>query len=381
MSGLDPDHYERRFRLAAGGLPVRRPWVPAIAAQAASVAEAGEVSVHHLRFTSWPDCRGAAHLYLPGRWAGARVPGVILCCGHGAGGKLCGDYRAMAGRVAALGAAVLVPDNIGQGERAPMGHSDCVGPFACGVSVQGLIVLETMGWLAWLGRHERVDPSRVAAIGNSGGGVLTLFLGAFCRDGLAGLSSSGYPSTFEFIARKRKKHCHCNVLPGIVGELEMWQLYGCFAPKPIFLFQGEDDELFPRDLFEATARRVEEAYRRCGAAGGFRAEVFGGGHSWDARRVDAVGEFLHRTLGFAGDPDRPPEAPPGAGECFEQWPAGALTTDGVAELLTGSPPAGFGSLREVFPPQAGLPADGEAAAPGASPEQICAQFEAFLKKQ
>ena len=75
MSGLDPDHYERRFRLAAGGLPVRRPWVPAerdaiiraaggclgvrdewvpaIAAQAASVAEAGEVSVHHL----------------PGRWA------------------------------------------------------------------------------------------------------------------------------------------------------------------------------------------------------------------------------------------------------------------------------------------------------------------------
>ena len=65
------------------------------------------------------------------------------------------------------GAAVLCPDNLGQGEREPMGHTDCVKPFACGTSVQGLIVAETLGWIAWAREQARFDRQRLAAIGNS----------------------------------------------------------------------------------------------------------------------------------------------------------------------------------------------------------------------
>src|SRR3989339_525368 len=62
---------------------------------------------------------------------------------------------------------------LGQGERVPMGHSDTVIPFACGMSVQGLIVMETLAWLEWAKNNPLVDKSRLAAIGNSGGGTLT----------------------------------------------------------------------------------------------------------------------------------------------------------------------------------------------------------------
>ena len=84
--------------------------------------------------------------------------------------------------------------------------------------MQGLIVSETLGWLQWLAARKDIDATRLAAVGNSGGGTLTVFLAVLAPE-LAALSSSGYPSTFEFIARKEKRHCDCNILPGIVGEL------------------------------------------------------------------------------------------------------------------------------------------------------------------
>jgi len=143
----------------------------------------------------------------------------------------------MARQITRHGVLVLVPDNIGQGEREPMGTAIVSKPFACGLSVQGLIVMETLAWVKWASQHPDVDPQHLAAIGNSGGGTLTVFLAALCPE-LAVLSSSGYPSTFEFVARKEKRHCYCNILPGILNELEMWQLLGCFAPKPQFPVHG-----------------------------------------------------------------------------------------------------------------------------------------------
>ncbi len=186
---------------------------------------------------------------------------------------------------------VLVPDNIGQGEREPMGHRDCVKPFACGLSVQGLIVMETLGWVKWASRQPTVGLPRMAAIGNSGGGTLTLFLAALCPE-LAVLSSSGYPSTFEYVARKEKKHCHCNILPASSAKLEMWQLLGCFAPRPLFIFMGSLDTLFGQDLFYQVSREVRDVYRSLDAEKAFQAKLFPGEHSWDERRIQALGAYL-----------------------------------------------------------------------------------------
>ena len=395
--------YDRRFAAAMGGLPVRRPWVDAERGEIARVAKdclglrdewlpgitiresrrsCGQgFVVHHLRATSWPDVHACAHLYLPGHVGTERLPAVLLCCGHGEGGKHCPGYQQMAMHLVRLGAAVLVPDNIGQGERVPMGHGDAVGPFACGTSVQGLIVLETMAWLDWLKADSRIDPSRVAAIGNSGGGTLCLFLGAF-RDDLAAVSSTGYPSTFEFVARKEKRHCLCNVLPGIVGQLEMWQLLGCVAPRPLFIAQGDHDVLFPIDHFHRVARQTRYAFACRGAADRLQSWVAPGEHSWDARRRVRIGEFLADTLGLPHRAVREPEPSllPAEATCFAAWPTEALDATGLAERLTGrSVPEGI-ELWDVFPiPDSAhrLPTE----TPRGDLRRICAQFEAFLRCQ
>jgi dienelactone hydrolase len=395
--------YDRRFLGAMAAMPARRPWLPedqreivAIVRNCLGIREewipaitactvggctaSGGMRIEYLRSSSWNGVIGTAHLYLPpGQDRGPR-PFVLLCCGHGARCKLDPAYQAMARAIARLGAIVLVPDNIGQGERSPMGHSDCVTPFACGTSVQGLIVMETIGWLRWARRDNRVDPRRMAAIGNSGGGTLTLLLGALCPE-LAALSSSGYPCTFEYVARKEKKHCHCNILPGFVGQVEMWQVLGCFAPKPLCIFQGEGDPMFPCDLFHAVARKVKHVYRTLEAETSFRASVVSGGHSWDHARIHLLTRFLQEALHL---PDAAPASeqsclPESDGLCLETWPAHAITTDDLARRITGRMVPADLHLWDVFPPEL-LPERPDEQLDRGDVRQILSQFEAFLKK-
>lgn len=363
-------------------LGIRQEWVPRIQAETVREVPFDGGRIELLRSTSWPGVTGSALLYRPASMSTERLPLVVLCCGHGKGGKLADGYQRMARHIARRGAMVLCPDNLGQGEREPMGHARCVKPFACGTSVQGLIVMETLGWVALMRTDARVDPQRLAAIGNSGGGTLTVFLAALCPE-LAVLSSSGYPSTFEFIARKEKVHCHCNILPGVLGQLEMWQLLSCFAPRPMFLFQGAMDNLFAQDLFYQVAREVRDVYRSVGAEKAMQAKIMAGEHPWDDGRILALGEFLARHLRLDRtaprlDPDEKLLAD--TDRCVPAWPAEALSVDALAEQLSRRRVADGIQLWDVYPPQVPPEAKLDGTTERGAARAIFAQYEAFLHR-
>ncbi len=397
------EEYERRMARAMASMPERKPWektdrkeivtvakkclgiwdawVPEIQAETVRVSEHGEFVIERLQFSSWPGVMGAAHLYVPQKGTPGSQPMVLLCCGHGGHGKQHPGYQSMARHLASRGSMVLVPDNIGQGERTPMGHFDALVPFACGTSLQGLILMETLGWVRWLREYGRLDPERIAAIGNSGGGLLTMLLAAFCPE-LAAICSSGYPSSFEFVARKEKKLCACNILPGLVGEIEMWQLYGCFAPKPLLLFQGEKDRMFPPDLFYRTARKTATAYARSGEIDKFQSAVLAGEHSWDDSSMQLVGDFLAGVFQLAPasasfDPLVHAPLPP-EDRCFPVWPKDALTTNDLARAITGKFAADGIHLWEIYPPPCTVNATEEIRA-RTEARQFLAQLQAFLK--
>jgi len=396
------ERYERRYARAMAALPERRPWTPdgraeivrvlkerlgirdewapTIRTETVRVSEHDGFRLEHLRFVSWPGVRGAAHLYVP--TAARQKPSafVLLCCGHGGNAKLCPLYQAMGRHIARRGAMVLAPDNIGQGERTPMGHRDVVAPFACGTSVQGLIVAETMAWLPWAAADPRVDASRMAAVGNSGGGHLTTFLAALCPE-LAALSSSGRPCTWDFVARKEKDLCHCSIVPGIVGELEMWHALGCFAPRPLYIFQGATDPLFPPDLFRNVSRKLGTVYRQHGAQERLRAEIVPGEHCWDANRRTLLGDFLSEVLDLpspepAADNDEDDLLDAAEG-CFDAWPEDAIDIDELARRLTGVDAPSDLKLWDVFEPDIDPEAAEQITVLGDARE-ILAHFEAYL---
>ena len=370
-----PEERDQIVRVAKECLGIREEWIPRIAPTIQSWTSYGEITIGSLRAVSWARCFCAAHIYMPSRSSSRPLPLVLLCCGHARGSKQADGYRRMAWRLACQGCAVLVPDIIGKGERSAMGHRDAVAPFRCGLSLQGMIVMETMGWLRWALSDERFDDRKIAAIGNSGGGVLTLFLGAFCRDDLAALSSSGYPSTFHFIAAKEKKHCHCNILPGIVGSLQMWQLYGCFAPKPLYIFQGKADDLFPEDLFHVVSRRTANAYSRSAAASAFKSAVFPGGHPWDDERRSSLTTFLTESLDLEPADEAVPFPEEAPKNCYAAWPKEALTTDELAAEISGRPALKDDELCDVYLP--GLRSSQDTQFSRVGFRQLAAQLQAF----
>lgn len=360
-------------------LGVRDEWIPDIELFENKADSYSGVTVELLHGTSWEGCHVTAHLYHPVRPASDAWPLVILCCGHGAQGKQTFSYQLAAWLLAGAGCAVLVPDNIGQGERVPMGHRDVCVPFQCGSSLQGMIVMETMAWLRWAKGDARFDSGKIAATGNSGGGVITLCLGALCRDDLAALSSSGYPSTFLFVATKEKHFCNCNLLPSMVGECEMWQIYGCFAPKPLYLFQGRADEMFPADIFHRVIRNVTEVYRRTAAETQLRWDVFDGGHSWDAERVVALTDFMQESLNLPErEKARAEQFTVRPGNCLERWPAEAINANQTAAVMTGCAVEEELDLYDIYCP--GWPASENPLLGRTDFKRLAGQQNAFLTR-
>jgi dienelactone hydrolase len=353
------------------------------------VREAGEIDkeryvVELLRAESWDNVYGSAHFYRPKDSSVRKFPLVVICCGHGKEGKLNPGYQSAAAFMAENGFAVLVPDNIGQGEREPMGHWEKVMPFACGITLQGLIVTEMLSWIDWAETRPDVDEGRIGAAGNSGGGKLTMFLAAFAEN-IAVLSSSGYPCTFDFVARKEKRQCACNIVPGIVGSIEMHHIYSLFAPRPLFIFQGKYDNLFPEDIFLSVARKIRNTYRKFEREDDFEFATYPGTHSWDYERVKALAGFMSKRLLCHGLEHEVPENKlklmlmGDSGKCYDKWPSAALDTDALSMALTGENYPADIKLYDIFrvPPEYDKQSQRTVRADN---ETVLAQFEAFLNK-
>lgn len=291
--------------------------------------------VTQLRYETWENFYGSASVYMP--HGNEKVPMVFLSCGHGVGGRLSKGYVAMGHRLAKMGMAVVIPDNIGQGDRERQGHRHCVAPFYCGLTVQGLIVMEMLAVIRYMKECPRVDKNRLGACGNSGGGTLNLFLAALAPE-LSALSASGYPSEFSYVLSKERRHCTCNWLPGCVGGLEMWEILSCFAPKPLFLEQGLNDDLLPVDLMQRCVRKVKNVYIQMDAADHFDYAITKTLHAWTPEDRYRIAQFLADQLqaapAVAGD-DEFEELLARTENWHVENPADSLDIEQLAQKLTG----------------------------------------------
>lgn len=312
----------------------------------------GTYTVTQLRYETWDNFFGCASFYLPK--GEGKVPMVFQLCGHGDDGRMTRSYVMMAHKLASAGAAVVIPDNIGQGDRQDeekANHNFCHTPFYCGISLQGMIVMETHAVVKYMIEHPRVDKDRIGACGNSGGGTLSLFAAALMPE-ITVLSASGYPCDFSYILMKERRHCCCNLLPGIAKGPEMWEVLSTFAPKPMLLEQGKFDDLIPIDLAQRNARKVQNTYIQLEANENFEFEFTQEKHSWTESDVLVISKFLTKHLGIPFDESIPSdEVIEKRSEFHVDILDRSLTTAETAEVITGIAMPEDVQLWDIFKPR------------------------------
>ena len=305
--------------------------------------------VRHMLFCSWEHAYGEATLILPEKCQG-RLPTVVICNGHSAAGRAGKYYQKLGFRFAACGMAVLLSDNLGQGSRTSFGHMDVIAPFFCGATLQGMIVAESCAWIEWLAEQPFVDPAAIGACGNSGGGVLTMFLTA-TSPRLAAAAACGYPSEFSYVLQKEKKHCCCNLLTGCAKLGDMWEICGAFAPKPLLIVSGQWDELFPPDVVRRTFRKIRSAYVSANAEQSFERRVTPTKHSLEDIDLDIICAFFCKSFGLEYVEDRVSENQCIGEVCHFSYPDDAISTNQLCEQLFDVKVEADAKLEQIFIPK------------------------------
>ena len=177
-----------------------------------------------------------------------------------------------------------------------------LGTSACQPAAGGaMLVGETMiGWRVWdvmrtvdyISTRPELDAARIALMGISGGGTVTVF-GTALEPRIRAAMVSGYLNTFERSIGSLS-HCIDNYVPGILNWAEMYDVAGLIAPRPLFVESGERDNIFPIDASIDSFNRVREIYGVFGASDRIGQEVFPGEHAfWGKRGIPFLQHYLN----------------------------------------------------------------------------------------
>jgi len=237
--------------------------------------------------------------------------GVVLVAGHGRGiddlvaQDPVDDYHdGLAHKLARAGFTVLCPEMVSFGRRR-FPQAEGAEPYeptenTCGIDaaahllhgqpVMGHRVADARAAVQSLRQLPGVDSDRVAVAGGSGGGAVALLLAAVDPTVSAALVAT-YFCTFE-ASLCSIRHCPCNIIPGLLPELEMADIAALIAPRPLILEAGEQDHIFPIAATRAAFARLEGVWEEHGATPP-ELVVTDGGHAFRAERsLDALVERL-----------------------------------------------------------------------------------------
>jgi dienelactone hydrolase len=120
----------------------------------------------------------------------------------------------------------------------------------------------------------------IGVMGNSGGGTISLFSAALLPR-IAFAMPSCYFCTFRDSIMSIY-HCMDNYIPGLLKVAEMSDIMGLFAPKPLVVVAGKEDDIFPIEATLHAFTKLQEIYRACGAEHHCHLVVGDGGHRFYA---------------------------------------------------------------------------------------------------
>jgi dienelactone hydrolase len=166
----------------------------------------------------------------------------------------------------------------GRNCRSQLLHSLFAGRTVIGERVWDLQCL-----IDWAADQPDVDGSTILMMGNSGGGVATLYAAACDERVTVAVASCSFCTLVG--ENGAVHHCDCNAVPGILRFGEFHDVAGLIAPRPLLIVHGRTDPLFPPEEVERAVRGVQGIYAAAGASSALRHVWAPGGHRFYSERM------------------------------------------------------------------------------------------------
>jgi len=249
------------------------------------------------QFESEPGFFVPAHLLVPKAASplekNGKLPVMICLQGHSTGmhisigrEKFPGDAETIAGgrdfalQAVANGYIAIAMEQRGLGELKHGGS--CLLPASQALLIGRTLLGERIYDIGRLidaienGLSDAADPSRIAMMGNSGGGTATWHSAAIEHRLAAVMPSCAFNLYRKSIFAM--DHCFCNHIPHILEYMEMPDLAMLSAPTPAVIVCGREDPIFPLDGVLEGFETVKAVYAAVGVPDACRLVIGPGGH-------------------------------------------------------------------------------------------------------
>jgi cephalosporin-C deacetylase-like acetyl esterase len=307
------------FLKGIGGLPEQR---GPLNARITGTLERKGYRVEKLIFESLPGCHVTANLYIPTTGRGP-FPAILGTAGHSmVEGKAAPLYQKGFIALAMRGYIVLAYDPPAQGERyehvdpktgamRSLGHiSPGLQCLLTGGTIARYFLWDGMRALDYLLTRSDVDPKRLGAAGNSGGGTQSAFL-AVVEPRLSAVAPSCYWTSWEALWKSQGPQDSEQVLPNYIKSgLDFSDLAVAFSPKPVIMLTATKDS-FPIAGARAMYAEAKPFFQLLGAGDQLGFFEYNDGHGWSQPRREATSAWFDRWFygktGPAPEPDIQPE--------------------------------------------------------------------------
>jgi dienelactone hydrolase len=141
-----------------------------------------------------------------------------------------------------------------------------------------------------LAGHPQVDPKRLACVGLSYGGRMTMLTSALEPRIRVAVISGALNVMQERIGGPYS--CGAQVLPGLLQYGDVPEIGSLIAPRPSLWQVGNRDDLISSEWADKAGVRIRRAYKALDAESNFQVDRFEGGHQWNGKSAYPVLEKI-----------------------------------------------------------------------------------------
>ena len=321
---------------SVGGFPERTP----LNARVVGAIDRGDYRIEKIIFESQPQFFVTGNLYLP-KTGAPPYPAILYPLGHELGGKSNSTWQQMLGSLARRGYVAFAWDPLGQEERKQFFDADWndskffsstvehteLGTqcMLIGDAIARYTIWDGIRALDYLLSRPEVDPSRVGATGNSGGGTHTSYLSAL-DDRIKVAAPSCYITSWRVLLDALGPQDGEQVFPGWLGAgMDFPDFIYSFAPKP-FLVLSAIRDFFPIGGVRESFAEAQRVYETLGVSDKLQKVEADDGHGYSKPRRQAAYRWFARWLKSQEDDGAEQDMPIARAEELWATPTGQVST-------------------------------------------------------